>query len=274
MKSPSIEPIAITGMSCRFPGAPSLREFWSLLREGRDGMGPVPAQRWDAEALFDADPKTPGKTNQRRGGFIDNVDRFDAAFFGISPREAAQMDPQQRILLEIAYEAIEDAGLTPTALAGTDTAVFIGAMTNDYFRHQLGDAYRRIDVHTGSGAGLCMLANRLSYQFDLRGPSATVDTACSSSLVAVFQACQSLWTRQSGLALAGGVNVMLDPAFNVFYAKAGLSAPDGRCKTFSAAADGYRPRRGRRADRIEATRRRARRSRSDLCGDPRRRRQS
>jgi len=238
MKPASYQSIAITGMACRFPAASSLREFWSLLTEGRDGIGPIPAQRWDADAVFDPDAKALGKTNSRHGGFIENVDRFDAAFFGISRREAAQMDPQQRILLEIAYEAIEDAGLAPTALAGSDTAVFIGAMTNDYFRQQLADAYRRIDVHTGSGAGLCMLANRLSYQFDLRGPSATVDTACSSSLVAVFQACQSLWTRQSRLALAGGVNVMLDPAFNVFYAKAGLSAPDGRCKTFSAAANG------------------------------------
>jgi len=192
MKTSSTESIAITGMACRFPGAPSLREFWSLLSEGRDGIGPVPAQRWNVDAVYDPDPKVPGKSNSRHGGFIENVDQFDAAFFGISRREAAQMDPQQRILLEIAYEAIEDAGLAPTALAGTDTAVFIGAMTNDYFRHQLDDAYRRIDVHTGSGAGLCMLANRLSYQFDLRGPSATVDTACSSSLVAVFQACQSL----------------------------------------------------------------------------------
>lgn len=238
MSTLSTESIAITGMACRFPGAPSLREFWSLLTEGREGIGSVPAQRWDADAVYDPDPKAPGKTNSRHGGFIENVDLFDAAFFGISRREAAQMDPQQRILLEIAYEAIEDAGLAPTALAGTDTAVFIGAMTNDYFRNQIDDAYRRIDVHTGSGAGLCMLANRLSYQFDLRGPSATVDTACSSSLVAVFQACQSLWTRQSRIALAGGVNVMLDPALNVFYAKAGLSAPDGRCKTFSAAANG------------------------------------
>ncbi|MGH8760213.1 MAG: type I polyketide synthase, partial [Burkholderiales bacterium] len=225
-------------MACRFPGAPSLTDFWTLLCQGRDGIGPVPKHRWDAEAMFNEDPKAPGKINTRFGGFIDDVDRFDAAFFGISPREATQMDPQQRILLELAYEALEDGGLPPTALAGTDTAVYVGAMTNDYMRHQLADSYRRIDVHTGSGAGLCMLANRLSYQFDLRGPSAAVDSACSSSLVAVFHACQSLWTGQSRLALAAGVNLMLDPAFNVFYAKAGLSAPDGRCKTFSAGADG------------------------------------
>lgn len=233
-----MESIAITGMSCLFPGAPSLDAFWQLLSEGREAISEVPAERWNINAFFDNDPKAQGKTNSRSGGFIEGVDRFDAAFFGITPREAAQMDPQQRILLELAYEALEDAGIAPTALAGSNTAVFVGAMTNDYFRQQISDEYRRIDVHTASGAGLSMLANRLSYQFDLRGPSVTVDTACSSSLVAVLQACQSIWTGQSRLALAAGVNVILDPAINVFYAKAGLSAPDGRCKTFSAAADG------------------------------------
>ena len=233
-----MESIAITGMSCMFPGAPSLDAFWKLLSEGREAIGEVPAERWNINTFFDVDPKAQGKTNSRFGGFIEGVDRFDAAFFGITPREAAQMDPQQRILLELAYEALEDAGIAPATLAGSNTAVFVGAMTNDYFRQQISDEYRRIDVHTASGAGLSMLANRLSYQFDLRGPSVTVDTACSSSLVAVLQACQSIWTGQSRLALAAGVNVILDPAINVFYAKAGLSAPDGRCKTFSAAADG------------------------------------
>lgn len=238
MSARRMEPIAITGMACRFPGAPSLDSFWKLLSEARDGIGETPVDRWDSEALFDEDPKAPGKTNARMGGFIVGIDRFDAGFFGITRREATQMDPQQRILLELTYEALEDAGIAPMTLAGSDTAVFVGAMTNDYFRQQIADGYRLIDVHTGSGAGLCMIANRLSYQFDLRGPSIAVDTACSSSLVAVMQACQSLWAGQSRLALAAGVNIMLDPAINVFYAKAGLSAADGRCKTFSAAADG------------------------------------
>jgi acyl transferase domain-containing protein/acyl carrier protein len=233
-----MELIAITGMACRFPGAPTLEDFWSLLSESREGIVEVPEDRWNIDAYFDADPKAAGKTNARTGGFIEGVDRFDAAFFGIAPREAAQIDPQQRILLELAYEALEDAGIAPARLAGSDTAVFVGAMTNDYFRLQLSDGYRRIDSHTGSGGGLGMLANRLSYQFDLRGPSITVDTACSSSLVAVMQACQALWTGQSRLALAAGVNVMLDPSINVFYTKAGLSAADGRCKTFAATADG------------------------------------
>src|SRR5436309_7253324 len=189
MKPVPTEAVAIIGMACRFPGAPSLADFWTSLCEGRDGIGPVPKQRWDAAAMFHQDAKALGKINTRFGGFIEDIDRFDAAFFGISPREATQMDPQQRVLLELAYEAIEDAGLPPAALAGTNTSVYVGAMTNDYMRHQMADSYRRIDVHTASGSGLCMLANRLSYQFDLRGPSATIDSACSSSLVAVFHAC-------------------------------------------------------------------------------------
>lgn len=233
-----MEPIAIVGMACRFPGAPSLSAYWTLLSEGRDAIVPVPAERWDADAMYADDPKASGKTNTRHGGFIDGIDRFDAAFFSISPREAVQMDPQQRILLELAHEAFEDAGCAPTALAGSDTAVYIGVMSNDYLRYQTGDDYRRIDVHTGGGAGHGMLANRLSYQFDLHGPSMAIDSACSASLVTVFQGCQALWTGQSALALAGGVNLMLDPAFNIFYAKGGLMAPDGRCKTFSAEANG------------------------------------
>jgi len=238
MRKSRTERIAITGMACRLPGSASPADFWSFLCAGRSATRPVPAGRWNADAVFDRDPKAAGKTNTRSGGFIEDIDRFDAAFFGISPREAIQMDPQQRILLELTYEALEDAGLAPGSIAGSDTAVFVGAMTNDYFRRQLANDYRHVDVHTGSGAGLCMLANRLSYQFDLHGPSASIDTACSSSLVAVFQACQSLWAGQARLAIAAGVNVMLDPALHVFYAKAGLCAPDGKCKTFSAAADG------------------------------------
>ena len=233
-----MEPIAIVGMACRFPGAPSLNDYWRLLSSGAEGIGPIPPDRWDVDALYDADAKAVGKMNTREGGFITEIDRFDAAFFGISPREAVQMDPQQRILLELAYEAMEDAGIAPASLAGSDTAVYIGVMSNDYLRYQTAENYHRIDVHTGGGAGFCMLANRLSYQFDLHGPSMAVDSACSSSLVTVFQACQALWTGQSALALAGGANLMLDPAFNVFYAKGGLLAPNGRCKTFGATADG------------------------------------
>jgi acyl transferase domain-containing protein len=233
-----MEPIAITGMACRFPGAPSLSSYWKMLSEGGHGIGLVPADRWDADAFYDDDPKAAGKICSRYGGFIENIDGFDTEFFGISPREAVQMDPQQRILMELAYEALEDAGIAPTALRGSDTAVYIGVMSNDYLRHQTADNYRRIDVHTGGGAGFCMLANRLSYQFDFNGPSMAVDSACSSSLVSIYQGCQALWTGQSELAIAGGINIILDPTNNVFYSKGGLLAPDGLCKTFAKSANG------------------------------------
>ncbi|MEF9387809.1 beta-ketoacyl synthase N-terminal-like domain-containing protein [Ralstonia solanacearum species complex bacterium KE056] len=233
-----MEKIAIIGMSCRLPGAASLDAFWHLLEQGRHGIGPIPKARWDADALFDANGKLPGKSNSRFGGFIDDVERFDAQFFGISPREAVQMDPQQRILLELFHEAMEDAGLTAGQLGGSDSSVYVGVMSNDYLRHQTEDDYRRIDMHTGGGVGFAMLANRISYQFDLRGPSMAIDTACSSSLTATFHACQSLWTGQSRIAFAAGVNLMLDPTFDIFYAKAGLLAPDGKCKTLSAQANG------------------------------------
>ncbi|ATJ88114.1 type I polyketide synthase [Ralstonia solanacearum] len=233
-----MEKIAIVGMSCRLPGADSLNAFWRLLEHGEHGIGPIPKTRWDADALFDADGKQPGKSNSRLGGFIDDVERFDARFFGISPREAVQMDPQQRILLELFHEAMEDAGLTAPQLSGSDSSVHVGVMSNDYLRHQTEDDYRRIDAHTGGGVGFAMLANRISYQFDLRGPSMAIDTACSSSLTAAFHACQSIWTGQSRIAFAAGVNLMLDPTFDIFYAKAGLLAPDGKCKTLSAEANG------------------------------------
>ncbi len=233
-----MEPIAIVGAACRFPGAASLSEFWDLLIGGRHGIGAVPPGRWNADAFYEADPKAPGKTNTRQGGFVAGIDSFDADFFGISPREAVNMDPQQRILAEVTYEALEDAGIAPTSLAGSDTAVYVGLMSNDYLQYQLADELQRVDVHTGAGAGYSMTANRLSYLFDLHGPSVAVDSACSSSLTAAFLACQAIWTGQSRVALAAGVNLMLSPAFNVFYAKAGLSAPDGLCKTFSANADG------------------------------------
>ena len=233
-----MESIAIIGMACRFPAAPSIAAFWQLLSEGGNGIGLVPADRWDINAYFDEDPKAPGKTNSRFGGFIDNIAGFDADFFGISPREAIQMDPQQRILLELSHEALEDAGIPPSSLRGSDTAVYIGVISNDYQRHQGADNYTRIDVHSGGGAGFSMLANRLSYHFDFNGPSMAIDSACSSSLVAVYQACQALWTGQSELALAGGVNLILDPGYSIFYAKGGLLAPDGLCKAFAQSANG------------------------------------
>jgi len=232
------EAIAIIGIGCRFPGAKDARAFWNLLRNGVDAIREVPVERFNLHDFFDPDPAVPGKMATRWGGFIEQVDQFDAYFFGISPREAARMDPQQRLLLEVAWEALEDAGQVRERLAGTSTGVFIGISNNDYGRIQFNDP-DRIDAYAGTGNALSIAANRISYVFDFRGPSIAIDTACSSSLVAVHQACCSLRSGESTLALAGGVNLILSPAITINFTKAGAMAPDGRCKAFDARADGY-----------------------------------
>ncbi|MFG1954456.1 SDR family NAD(P)-dependent oxidoreductase [Micromonospora sp. NPDC048830] len=235
------EPIAIVGMSCRFPGgADSPQAFWELLRDGVDAISEVPADRWDADALYDSDPAAPGRVSSRWGGFLDEVDRFDAAFFGIAPREADQMDPQQRIMLEVAWEALESAGQTSDRLAGSPTGVFVGvhSHSNDYAWLQFADP-EQIDTYTGTGTSHSVIAGRISYLLDLRGPSLAVDTACSSSLVAVHLACQSLRAGECGTALVGGVNLALGPHFGMATTKMRMMAADGRCKTFDASADGF-----------------------------------
>jgi acyl transferase domain-containing protein/glutamate-1-semialdehyde aminotransferase/acyl-CoA synthetase (AMP-forming)/AMP-acid ligase II/alpha-ketoglutarate-dependent taurine dioxygenase len=232
------EPVAIIGIGCRFPGADGPQAFWRLLCHGVDAIREVPADRWDADSFYAPEAATPGKANTRWGGFLEGVDLFDAAFFGISGREACRMDPQQRLLLEVAWEALEDAGQVPARLAGTATGVFVGISTDDYGRLQLGDL-DRIDAYSGTGSALCIAANRLSYFLDLQGPSMAVDTACSASLVAVHLACNSLRSGESTLALAAGVNLILSPALAINFTKAGVMAPDGRCKTFDARANGY-----------------------------------
>src|SRR5579872_5522125 len=232
------EPIAIVGIGCRFPGANDPAAFWQLLRNGVDAISEVPADRFDQNAFYDPDPAIPGKMNTRWGGFLDQADRFDARFFGISPREVSCMDPQQRLLLEVAWEALQDAGQAPERLTGTRAGVFIGIATNDYGRLQWDDL-ERIDAYAGTGNALSIAANRISYVFDFRGPSIALDTACSSSLVAVHQACCSLRSGESTLALAGGVNLILSPAITINFSKAGAMAPDGRCKTFDSRANGY-----------------------------------
>ncbi len=221
------EPIAIIGIGCRFPGADGPAAFWDLLSEGRDAVGDIPPERW-----------TPGPDGARRGGFLEQVDQFDAKFFNISPREAARIDPQQRLLLEVAWEALEDAGQVTARLAGSPTGVFVGVSTYDYGSLQFGRP-DLIDAYSGTGGALSIAANRLSYALDLHGPSMAIDTACSSSLVAVHLACRSLREGESTLAIAGGVNVILSPALGLNFSKATLMAADGRCKTFDAAADGY-----------------------------------
>jgi len=232
------EAIAIIGIGCRFPGAKDARAFWNLLRNGVDAIREVPAERFNLQDFLDPDPAAPGKIITRWGGFIEDVDQFDPHFFGISPREAARMDPQQRLLLEVAWEALEDAGQVREHLAGTPTGVFIGISNNDYGRIQFNDL-DRIDAYAGTGNALSIAANRISYVFDFRGPSIAIDTACSSSLVAVHQACNSLRSGESTLALAGGVNLILSPAITINFTKAGAMAPDGRCKAFDARANGY-----------------------------------
>ncbi len=221
------EPIAIIGIGCRFPGADGPAAFWQLLTEGRDAVGDIPPERW-----------TPDPGSVGRGGFLEQVDQFDANFFNISPREATRIDPQQRLLLEVAWEALEDAGQVTKRLAGGPTGVFIGVSTYDYGSLQFGRP-DLIDAYSGTGGALSIAANRLSYALDLHGPSMAIDTACSSSLVAVHLACRSLRDGESTLALAGGVNVILSPALGDNFSKASLMAADGRCKTFDAAADGY-----------------------------------
>lgn len=233
------EPIALIGMACRYPGGADTPErFWDLVRDGVDAITPVPRDRWDAEDLYDVDPFAPGTINSRWGGFIDDIAGFDAAFFGISPREASRMDPQQRLTLEVAVEALERAGQPLDRLAGTQAGVFMASSVHDY-AEQLHGSLGDVDAHSLTGNTSCIIANRLSFLLDLRGPSATIDTACSSSLVAVHLACQSLRTRDSDLAIAGGVNTLLSPTPSVAISKWGLMAPDGRCKTFDARADGF-----------------------------------
>src|SRR3954454_23808505 len=235
------EPIAIIGIGCRFPGgANDPAQFWRLLTDGVDAVSGVPEDRWNVRAFYDPDPAKPGKTYAGQGGFISGIDQFDASFFGMSPREATRADPQQRILMEVAYEAIEDAGIPPERIAGTSTGVFVGISTLDYGGVPTGTTERRsINPHTKLGLAFAIAANRLSYLFDLHGPSVAIDTACSSSLVATHLACQSIWNGQCGMALVGGVNVILRPEGTIGFSKASMLAPDGRCKSFDARANGY-----------------------------------
>ncbi len=232
------EPIAVIGLGCRFPGARNVREFWHLLEQGMDAISEVPRERFDVDAYYDPNPGTPGKMITKWGGFIDDVDKFDPQLFGISPREAYKMDPQQRLLLEVAWEALEDAGIVLDQLARTRTGVFIGVSHNDY-SHLQGNDYSKIDAYAGTGNAFSIAANRLSYTFDLEGPSVAVDTACSSSLVSTHLACQSLRNGESDMALAGGAGLILSPELTITFSQAQMMAPGGRCRTFDADAEGY-----------------------------------
>ncbi|MBO4272255.1 hypothetical protein GSF24_16735, partial [Microbispora triticiradicis] len=221
--------VAVVGLACRLPGAAHPHALWELLRTGRDAVGAPPRSRLTSE------PRLAGL----RGGFLDQVDGFDAGFFGVSPKEATAMDPQQRLVLELAWEALEDAGIPPAGLAGTPAGVVIGAMAADYAALVYGRGDAAITRHTLAGLTRGILANRISYALDLRGPSLTVDTAQSSALVAVHLACESLRSGESEVALAGGVNLNLVPESTATAERFGGLSPDGRCFTFDARANGY-----------------------------------
>jgi acyl transferase domain-containing protein/acyl carrier protein len=232
------EPLAIVGMACRLPGASDIGAFWQLLENGVDAVGQVPKERWDGAGLASPDLSAPGRAVTNQAGFISDVDKFDALFFGISPREAEQMDPQQRLMLELAWEALEAGGIAPRSLANEAVGVFVGAIWQDYAQLGVPDL-TGVTTHTATGQALNMIANRVSYVLGLRGPSLVVDTACSSSLVAVHLACQSLWSGECNVALAGGVSLMLSPHTMVALSKFGGLSADGRCKAFDASADGF-----------------------------------
>ena len=234
------EPIAVIGIGCRFPGGVnSADQLWELAGGGIDAIREVPAERWDIDALYDPDPDAPGRMSTRYGGFLDEVDRFDAGFFGIALREAQSMDPQQRLLLEVAWRALEDAGLDPGRLDGSATAVYLGISASDYYQIIRDGGSSRLDAYTASGVAHSIASGRLSYFLGLRGPSVSIDTACSSSLMAIHQAVSSLRRGESALALAGGANLILGPDVTIALSKARMMAPDGRCKAFDARADGF-----------------------------------
>ncbi|MEV7086136.1 amino acid adenylation domain-containing protein [Streptomyces sp. NPDC093085] len=235
------EKIAIIGIGCRFPGgAGDHRAFWQNLLDGKDCIRPTPRDRYDVTTLGSRDKAKPGRLVGGRGGYIDGFDEFDPAFFGISPREAEHMDPQQRKLLEVSWEALEDGGQKPGELAGSDVGVFIGAFTLDYKIVQFADLrFDTLAAHTATGTMMTMVSNRISHCFDFRGPSLSIDTACSSSLVSVHLACESLRRGESSLALAGGTLLHLTPQYTIAETKGGFLSPEGRSRTFDAGADGY-----------------------------------
>ncbi|MEM7307341.1 MAG: SDR family NAD(P)-dependent oxidoreductase [Planctomycetota bacterium] len=234
------EPVAVVGIGCRFPGADGPEEFLELLREGRDAVRELPDGRWDRERYHDPDPDAPGKTYVTRGGYLDDVASFDAARFGIAPAEALRMDPQQRLLLEVSWHALEHAAIAPESLYGGSAGVFFGISSGDY-----SSVLRRttlpeeIDGYVATGNSFSVAAGRVSYVLGLTGPSFAVDTACSSSLVSIHLALQSLRLRECDVALAGGVNLLLEPESTVNFAKARMLAPDGRIKAYDARADGF-----------------------------------
>lgn len=235
----SKEDIAIIGIGCRFPGSSnSVEEFWDLIKNGKDAVVDIPNNRWSIKEFYNANKEAEGKTQSKKGGFIDGFDEFDAKFFGINAREAEQIDPQQRQMLEIVWEALEDAGIVPSSLSGSKTGVFVGGFTLDYKILQFSNL-DEISTHTAVGSMMTMLSNRVSYIYNLQGPSMSIDTACSSSLVALHVACQSLRNNECTMALAGGIELSYTPEYFIAETKGGFLSKDGKCKTFDEDANGY-----------------------------------
>lgn len=235
------EPLAVIGIGCRLPGGiDSPTTFWDALLRGIDAICDVPADRWRHSRFHDTNPEKSGCIRNAKGGFIEGVDQFDGEFFGYFPTEAQRIDPQQRLLLEVTHEAMEDAGLRRDQLDSSRTAVFIGSFMYDYFCMQAASEQRdEINPYVAMGNALCSLANRISYDFNLKGPSVSLDTACSASLTALHLACQSVWGGEAEMAIAGGVNLMLRPEASIMLSKAGFLSPDQYCKAFDDSANGY-----------------------------------
>ena len=233
--------IAIVGIGCRFPGSSNdVNKFWDLLKNGKDAIVDVPKDRWDRHTFYNEERSFSGKTVSQRGGFIDNFDQFDPRFFGITPREATFMDPQQRVLMEVSWEAMEDAGIVTEKYSGSDTGVFIGAFTLDYQHVQFDlDHLDQIDLHSATGSMMTLVANRLSYVYNFTGPSLAIDTACSGSLVAIHTACQNIRNKECKMAIAGGVLLNFAPQYTIAESRGGFLSPDGTCKTLDESANGY-----------------------------------
>ncbi|MGA8328579.1 MAG: SDR family NAD(P)-dependent oxidoreductase, partial [Mycobacterium sp.] len=233
------EPIAIVSVACNFPGAPNPEAFWELLSGGVNAISEVPEDRFDIDEFYDPDPDVPGKIYSRYGGYIEGIDGFDPEFFGVSPREAVWIDPQQRLVLETAWESLERAGYSPASLRGSRTGVFVGVGANEYSHLLSANSVDKIEPQFITGNALNAISGRVSYTLGLEGPAVAVDTACSSSLVAVHQAVQALHSGDCDLALAGGVNVLLSPVTVIAASRARMLSPNGRCATFDTSADGY-----------------------------------
>lgn len=234
-------PVVIVGMACRFPGADDPQRYWENLCNGHDAITEVPADRWNNSLFYDESPAVPGRVNTKWAGFLENISHFDAALFGITPHEAPEIDPQQRLLLEVSWRLIENAGLKKERLAGSSTGVYIGISTNDYLysKIKLTPGMSSFNAYSGLGNSNSIAANRISYYYDLHGPSLAVDTACSSSLTAFHLGARAILNGECEQAIVGGVNAILSPGPTITLCQFGMMAPDGRCKTFDAGADGY-----------------------------------